>query len=237
MDIPVVYYDDLANSLLPSAQRLPLWEAFTQASLSQDKRLYELFVAYMDGSTAPYWDSTATYTKGAHAKDISGVYESLADGNLDNALSDTASWYKVLDSFIGVNERVKYNGRYLTLTWALNRYFGTEFRQPPYPAPYDFGLGGGTFPDIYITTDALTQFSFMTYDSIDPSNTTTDNPSGFYTYDSLITGIASTYQYTIHMPLGVYNALGPTDAIRESVVRNFVDLYNLIGLGYSITTY
>lgn len=202
------------------------------------RRLQAYFRYFMNGSIdTGYWNSVVTYAKGDLVRDVSGVYESQSDGNLNNPITDTTFWFKVLGSFIGASERVKYNGRYLYLTWALNRWFGTTFLQPIYPAPYDFGLGGGTFSDIYITTDVPTFYSLVGFDELAPADSVYDMIVGYACFDDILVGTSSSYKFTIHMPLFIYNALGSTVAIRESVVRHFVDGVNVGGLGYSIVTY
>lgn len=245
MSTVIIDIDDLSVNMLPSAQRLPGFEMATGTLLSPVYRLQELLKRFIFGSfDLDYWRSTSTYAKGEIVRDRTGIFESQAEGNEDNALN-TTSWLKVLDSFIGVFERARYNGRYLYLTFALNRIFDVEiqkcglpgFLQPPYPAPYDFGLGAGTFSSIYITTDELTQFSLIMYDDTTLSDTVYDMGVGYYAFDDTAVGDASHYKYTVHVPVAVWNLLGADDLIRATVIRAQVDKYNVTGLQYTVVTY
>ncbi len=200
--------------------------------------MYILFTFYMGGSLdTGYWSGAITYSKGDLVRDLTGVYESLSDGNIGNAITDSTYWLKVLNSFIGASERVKFDGKYLKLTWALNREFNTTFRQPPYPAPYDFGTGSGTFSDIYITNAVPTYVPFVVGLAAAESSHVGLTPFTFFvpiepTYTS-----ASAYAFVIHIPTAVYTALGATTAIRKSIVDKFVGRYAVVGTYWTIVTY
>lgn len=229
MPVPQVDFNLQVVNMLPLSQRLPYWKIFVRALVGPIVRLYELFNFYMYNSVdAGYWSSIVTYSVGDKVRDISGVYESLVDGNLNNAITDTAYWYKVLDYFIGADERAVYNGRKINFEWALNRYFGTTFVQPNDPVT-------PTPSEIFISNKVITQTSFIT-GSNDASVVYSYSSSG-YVFGTEIYGFASSYNFYINMPLAVYNALGTTGAIRESIVRAFADKYTAVGTFYSIITY
>lgn len=240
MIVPFFDVGGYVNNALPPNKRKPKWLLFMQAIADPLRRLQTFFVYFMNGSTdAGYWSNLIIYAKGDLVQDISGVYESQSGGNLNNPITDATFWLKVLDSFIGASERARFTGRYLDLTYALNRYFNTTFRPLPYPAPYDFGLGGGTFSDIYLTTDTPAFFSFVGFRGVTkPANSVYSVPSGYFSFTGVtIVGDSSSYKYTIHIPTAAYTALGASAAIRESVVWHFVDGLNIGGLQYSIVVY
>lgn len=58
--------------------------------------------AYLMQEGMPEWASTVTYYKGSLTKEVTStgfrIYCSLADNNLNNPLTDTANWKKVMDS-------------------------------------------------------------------------------------------------------------------------------------------
>lgn len=83
---------------------------------------------YRTGSNYPEW-TAGTYA--IHDKVIYNqvVYESQEDGNTDTPPS--SKWAVWLPSFIGSDERKYLNGQKVVLEYALNRYYGTTFRQPP----------------------------------------------------------------------------------------------------------
>lgn len=229
MPVPQVDFNLQVVNMLPLEQRLPYWKIFVRSLVSPIVWLYELFNFYMYNSVdTGYWSSIVTYSTGDKVRDISGVYESLVDGNLNNAITDTAYWYKVLDYFIGADERAVYNGRKINFEWELNRYFGTTFVQPDDPVT-------PTPSEIFISNKVITQTSFIT-GSNDASVVYSYSSSG-YVFGTEVYGFASSYNFYIHIPLAVYNALGSTDAIRESIVRAFADKYTAVGTFYSIITY
>jgi hypothetical protein len=235
MPVPVVDIDELAVSMLPSEQRLPYWEIFAKAEASPYKNLYTLFTYYMQGSTdMGYWDVAASYSKGDVVRMLSGVYVSKTNSNTGNAVTNATYWLKVLNSFIGATERAKCTGRYLAMTWILNRAFGTTFRQPPYPSPYG---GSGTFSDIYITTDAIVRTSFTMYPGAAASSKMYPTFSTGWLFEPPAYAAELSFKFTVHVPVAVYTALGSSAAIRESVVRNHVDKYNVTGITYTVATY
>ena len=236
--VPVIDFNEFAIQQLPSAQRLPKWVVMAQALLSPETRLYNLLYRYINGSDdLLYWNVSTTYGAGELVKDINGVYESIAGGNTGNATTDPTKWLKVLGSFIGAKERIKYRGNYLTLTYALNRYFGTTFRQPPYPPPYDCNTGSGTFSDIYITNDEPVYVSDVTYPTEPLSSDVYPTYSTGYYFPTPVYATATTYSFVIHIPTAVFTALGSTTAIRNSIVNGFVVKYAPQGVQWRIVTY
>lgn len=229
---PQVDINNQVVQMLPSLQRKPYWILFARALNSYFQYLNFLFRYYMNGSTdTGYWNVLSTYSKGDRVRSINGVYESLVDSNTGNVITDTDYWIKVLDSFIGVNERVRYNGRKLTFEWALNRYFNTTFRQPDHPET-------PTPSDIYISNVAIAYDTFTMYPTWYLSSIMDkDTSAPDYMLSPAVYDTATTYQYNINIPLAVYNALGATGAIRESIVRDFADRYNVTGLIYNVVTY
>lgn len=179
----------------------------------------------------PYYDNTATYGLNDVVIFNFQVYISLKAANTAN--SPDASplwWYKIVDNFIGVNERVMYTGRKLTLEWALNKYFNTTFRQPDDPiAP--------TNSDIYITPGVIAFPSFLvgTTEASSDSISTIDSSGWVATIE--VYAFASPFTFSINIPATVYTALGATNPIRDAVIRSFADLYVRCGANYSIIPY
>lgn len=238
MPVPNIDYDNQAVNMLPFRERRTKWMVFAKGLVYAAKWLYGVFKAYMSGDYSPKWDSTITYSTGNKVQYNFRVYESLTDGNLNNVPDQSATnWLLRNNDFIGAIERAKYNGRYLELTYALNRYFSTTFRQPPYPSPYDFGVGG-TFSDIYITNVAPAYASFVSFNIETPSSASYNNSSTtFASFNTEIYTAATSYEFAIWIPLAVFNALGASDPIRESVVRGFADKLVVSGTHYIINTY
>ena len=224
---------------MPFSKRLTKWILFVQSVCYPIKWLYtNVLTGFMKGGSFANYSVIATYNSGDQVIYNFGVWESLTSGNTGNQPDiSPAQWLNVNSSFIGISEQAKYTGNYLPLTYALNRNFQTIFRQPPYPVPYDFGVGG-TFPDIYITNDVPVFTSFVLY----PTNLlssdiypTTSAP--FILYDSPVYPDASSFQFKVHFPLAVYNSLGIADPIRNSIINRFINQYCPAGIGFSIVTY
>lgn len=85
------------NSATMTSEELPPLEEFQSI---QYVVTYEQ--AYLMQEGLPEWASTVTFYKGSLTKEITStgfrIYCSLADNNLNNPLTDTASWKKVMDS-------------------------------------------------------------------------------------------------------------------------------------------
>lgn len=233
--VPEIDIQQQTVNMLPAEQRVPKWEIFAKALNDPDDRLAKLLYFYINGSTdSGYWDGATVYSKGDYVRALDGVYESLADSNLNNTTSDKTWWLKVLPAFIGSIERSRYTNRYLAMTWQLNRHFGTRFVQPPYPSPYG---GSGSFSDIYIATDAIVNTSFTMYPTGAASSKMYPTFSTGFMYDPPAFALTSTFKYTVYFPLAVYTALGSTSDSRDKTARSIIDKFNTAGIKYSIATY
>jgi hypothetical protein len=233
--VPVLNVDQQVIELLPGDERTVNSIVLAQSLADDNKQLNRRFQYFMNGSTDfGYWDVTVTYSKGDLVRMLDGEYESLANANLANPTTDSAWWVKVLDSFIGVSESTKFSGKYLNLTWALNRIFGTTFRQPPYPSPYG---GSGTFSDIYVTNRDIVRTSFVMYPTAAASSKMYPTFSTGFMFNPPAYAGASTFYFYINVPTAVFNALGASADIREATLRSYVDRLVPAGLVYGILTY
>lgn len=143
------------------------------------------------------------------------VYLSLINNNSD--LPTTSNWTLVQNDFIGLQERVLYNGSKLVLEYALNKEFNTTFRQPPVNS------------DIYISNDNPSVVGFLVgltepYCSSVGRTTSSDaiGPGGPFLY---------TNNFVIHIPSAAL-ALTNTQAI-----TNFVNKYIPASLKFTIQAY
>ncbi len=214
----------IVGEVTPPNKRLDVFLHWLWSLVSPLQWLYEaLFDTWRTGVSDPaYTDySAGSYDKGDRVKYINGVYESLEDSNTD--LPTTSKWVLITDNFIGVEDRVLFNGQKIIYEYALNTWFGTTFD----PVPGD--------SDIYIETNAIVTGNFRTGVSEARSSsigvTRSSEPIGDET--QAIAG----YNFTIYIPTAVYNALDADSANREKIVRNFADRYCPVGLNYNIQTY
>ena len=171
--VPQIDYTALATQMLPSAQRLPNFEAMTSALLSQSARCYSIFQEYMNTQpAATVWAVGTDYIGiGTRVWYQFGIYESLLASNLGNVPSTTpAAWILRNQFAVGAVQRTMYRPSCIGLTWALNDYFSIQiaaaslpgFKQPPWEPPYDFGTGSGSgYSTIYVLPDVPAYPSFL----------------------------------------------------------------------------
>lgn len=227
---------------LPKTKRLRKWIQTIRGYLGAITLLDSIFRKFFNGSDdLTFYDSTFTYAKYDRVKDNFAVYESLKDNNLNNLTSDNTSWVKILDYFIGTIERVSYSSRRLVLEYALNHYFQQQL--------IDNGFVGWKQPtafsgdmydpvsDIYVEPLIPTDFSICGFDDLQIQNSIYDDPINYYAFDDLIFIASSFYQFTINVPTAVYNSLGATNSIRDSVIKKFMDKLLVSGTYYTIVTY
>lgn len=224
MSIYDVDFNKMGRLLLPPDKRGVYTKALVKSLLSPMQWLRDLWLgSYRIGSSAAPYIATTVYIKGDRVVYKYAVYESLLSGTLNIDPLDTAHWVKVQDNFIGVEERIKYNGSVIMLTWALNKYFGTVFRQP------------NNVSDIYLQMhNKPTSVFVVGADEVDSSvvyaNTSSEFVVNAYSFGSYA-------NMTIWFPVAVYDALDSDPANRDKIVRNFADLYVVAGIIYNINTY
>ena len=213
-----------AVQMLPPDKRFTRQTAWVRILLSCLQYLRDLwFGSYRTGSTASTWVNTTTYAKYAQVKYSNKIiYESLINGNTDLP-TNTASWRVIQPIFIGMSERILYNGQKLVLEYAMNKWFGTTFRQP------------NSVSDIYISNNSITIPTFRVGTlELGSSVVGTLSSSEFIGTVSSFTVSAN---FTIHCPVAVYNALDITLINNDKIFRAFVDKYVPAGVTYTIVTY
>jgi hypothetical protein len=209
--------------LLPPDKRYPNSVSWLQTCLkSTIQWLWAGLNEYMNGSTAPTWIAGA-YPVNATVIYNKSEYISLNNGNADTPGLST-KWYLVNSYFIGVNDRVKYNGQTITLTFALNKYFRTTFRQP----------GAGT-SDIYLTTTPNAPKGFISGGSNSISSISYLDHSSEVSNDSQNSAV--TTNLTVNVPVAVYNALATNNTDRSSIILSFVNKYIYAGISSQVITY
>jgi hypothetical protein len=109
------------------------------------------------------------------------------------------------------------------LEWAMNKWFGTTFRQPP------------NVSDIYITNNSVPIEVFRCGGIEDISSVVYSNNSSEFVINNYSFTVA--FNFTINVPEAVFNALDPTLVNNEKIFRAFVDRYVPAGVTYTIQTY
>lgn len=225
--MPSIYDITYANrvvDLLPPDKRYIRMVQYLRAMVKELQKLHtDIFTEYRLGSTASAWLVGSTYTMGNRVNYAGRVYESIKDSNTGNLPTDTAYWRLFLNSSIGVEERLMYNHQTLVLEYACNRRFGTVFRQPPLQS------------DIYIGTNVPSVPVFVVGGVEDNSSVTYSVTSSEYIINSY--NFTAFNNFTVYVPLAVYNAVSADNAAREKIFRNFIDQYNTAGIRYNVATY
>lgn len=222
-----IYSIDFAKrvvQLLPPDKRMGKHVAWMKTLMKPLQWFRDLwFGEYLTGTTAAPWNSGVTYAKYARVRYSKSVYESLVADNLNNIPNDAAYWMQVQENFIGLQERIQYNSQKLVLEFALNKWFDTTFRQPP------------AQPDIYITRNEIGIPVFRAGGVEGISSVSFANGSSEYVINQY--DFSAQPNFTIHIPVAVFNALDPAGQNNESIVRDFVNRYVAAGLIYTIQTY
>jgi hypothetical protein len=211
----------------------------------------------------PQWSSAFVYSKGFKVISKQVIYISLVDSNTTEPPS--SSWEIYLPSYIGVDERILYNGQKLVLEYALNRFYFTNFRQPPLVSDIYINnaaisalgfLVGSTEP--FSSTVALTDIATDTDWSIGtyPINTlrrhkgrkylskvnnNSDEPPSAKWHQTDTVMEIDTFGYlsnfTIFVPSAKYYSSLPSAPSIELELRNFVDKIIPAGITYTVTPY
>lgn len=216
-----INYNQQIIELLPPNKRYRNMIAFlTDCMTSTLQYLRDAVLGdYRNGSTATAWVA-GTYARSAKVIYKKGVYVSLIDNNIDTpGMAD--NWYLQQTSFVGMNERIFYNGNNLVLTYALNKWFGTTFRQP----------GTGT-SDIYILTNVVAQPVFLVgFTEAVSSAVSFEGSSEFVVYDY---NFSPQYNATVYVPNTLIASLG---SAAIALLSSFINMYIYAGLTYNIVGY
>ncbi len=223
-----IYFPDKVVEFSPPDKRGAKSIAWLRSLISPIQYLVSKYLLdYKTGSTYPEW-TAGTYATGDLVVYKQIIYESKIDGNTDTPSS--INWRIYLPSFIGTDSRVLYNGQYLTLTYALNQYYSTNFNQPlllGYSATPD--ADHAAYSDIYIINDTFVVVGFVVGEtepySSSVGQTTSADAVGFnYPFQTL-------NNFTIYVPV----ALQTTSS--DSEISNFVDKIIIAGTNYTIVYY
>ncbi len=135
--MPSVYdidFGKITEALLPPKFREAKWIAWLKSLITPlqwtKDNTFDKFRLGWDDALLQKWSSIATY----HVDDLTlfrnKVYVCIQTTTPSIDPTNTAYWFKILDDWVGSDERVMYCGQTLTLTYLLNKHFGLTFRQP-----------------------------------------------------------------------------------------------------------
>lgn len=223
MSIYDVDFNQIAVQVTPPDKRNQRFIAWLKALVKPIQWLRDLWMGdYRTGTAAIAWVSGTSYNKYARVLYKQKVYESLINGNTDDPTVQ-ASWMVVQQNFIGVFERVQYTGVKLIFEFAINKYFGSVFRQPP-------GVS-----DIYITVAAKPYGVFISGGTVGTSSVVFANNSSQFIINYYVFSPFS--NMTIHVPAALFASLDPDPMNCQKIIRNYADQYIIAGILYDIVTY
>jgi hypothetical protein len=192
-----------------------------------------------------------SYKEGDVVYDFTNIYSSLFNGNEANipgispiawkvigiqnpdplSTSNTVQWLKILDDFIGTNERVQYTSKVLQLEYILNtRFFpkyATEFLDWNFVDTTDW-VRTSPYSDIYITP--VNNNFFKIYRTAN-GNSIFRTVSGLTPIYRTVPPPATISTFSINVPTATL-AL-----ITEAGVRAIADKYVIAGITYDVTAY
>ena len=215
MDLFTINFNLKVLELLPPDKRKAVSVRWLQSLIAPVQYLRDKYLGdYKVGSPYPQWvaGSYNTYAKVVY-KQV--VYESLIDGNTDAPPS--ANWAVYLPSFLGVDERVLFNGQKLVLEYALNLRFLSSFRQPPLVS------------DIYISNLPYDIVGFLSGETENYSTNvgqTYSSDTVGYTYPFL-----QTYNFQINIPSAVYATTS------DQEITDFIRKFIPASLNFTIVSY
>jgi hypothetical protein len=240
-------FDINANSveLLPPDKRYKKTIAFIQALLSPLQWAHDaLFNSYYQGSAAPTY-SAGSYNFLNQVIYNKAVYLSLINENVD--IPTTTNWYKMQDSFIGLNERILYAGNKIILEYAINKEFGAVvngnfigvFRNPN---PTDPSGASDIKSDIYITNSTPIVKGFLVGNTKGGIVGITDSEIDVTANSNIYTNIIGAYtlpsiftsNFQINIPTALYSFINSNATIANQIITNFVNQYIPASLLFTI---
>lgn len=220
-DIYIIQFSLLWEKLMPPLLRKALHLAWGSVVVAPLQSLRDLiFNDYANGSHYDAYDNSTAYVVGdiVYYTDR-GVYKCI-EATTGNIPTNITYWFKMLDNRIGARERIRYNSQKILFEYALNRWFDVPSADP----------------QIYIQNNNIYGTAFLLGGSGETSSTMADN----YVFQNYYLGNSYTYEsddFTIFVPLAVFNALDSNNTNRENIVRGFADNYVLAGMTYNVATY
>lgn len=222
MSLYDVNINQISIELLPPDKRYTKNIAFIQSLLTGVQWIRDLvFGSYYEGAQEV---GITDYAPGTYNYLDRVIYEKKVYLSLDNANTaaptDATLWLLIQDNFIGVKERILYCGSKLVMEYALNKQFGTVFRQP------------NNVSDIYIGNIASIVDGFLIGQTEPFCSTVGETISS----DSIGGQFPFVYinNFQINIPI---LALDISIDANYKAVGNFVDKYIPASLRYTVVNY
>lgn len=228
MSIYNVDFDQCARELYPIDKRktVLLQKIYSLLKPLNDANLF--FQFFREGGTFSTYDAGTVYTFGQYIQYQRRIYlrnEVTTDYVAGISPLNTTYWTKILESFIGASERAKFGPSKIVLEYALNKIFGTVFRQP----------ADGT-SDIYIANLNTTDDLFFVGEVDEATAEVTENDQDAIFFVPEVESIEA-FDYAIYVPVAVWTAIAPTSIERDAIITSVANKYRLVGYTFEIITY
>lgn len=215
------YNQKVIETLVPDKRR-PKIIAYLQVMVKGIQNNHDqLFQTYKDYQSLSVWTSGA-YTRDTLVIYSKAVYQAVEDTT--DIPSYSNQWRLVSENYQGTDFRLSIRNEKLIFEYGINDWFSSTFRQP---------IDG--LSDIYLTTNDILESPFIVgINEVDSSKIFTNISSEFIENSYTFT---NQYNLTINVPIALFNSLGATDNIRQSIIKNYADKYVPAGITYNIITY
>jgi hypothetical protein len=187
------------NNNLPPDKRMQNISLLAYSLLSALQYNIDNYETYRTGDVYSYWDRLASYSIGDVVTFQGKNYMSIQNSNVGRLPVDTIWWVLVNGSSIAADERIRYQPNRLIFEYALNRWFGTAFRQPPLQS------------DIYIEDTSFYNPSFIVGGIESNSSITYLDRSTGYVFNDYFVQLP--YSFSVNIPTAAYADLGGGDAV------------------------
>lgn len=227
--MPNIYdidYNLQADNLNAPQRRLPKFTAFLHSLMKPLQWRRDLFfIEYATGSynLYPNYDPSNGYVFGDRViYSDKRVYESIFPTPFAGTPpTDPTHWTLIVDNFIGLNERLKYTSQIITIEYALNRWF----------------MNIGATDQIYIQNNNTIQSVFVMGVTGPFSSAMAVNSLSSTSFMAVNPTFSVQYNFTIYVPVALFNSLGSTPQDSENTVRRYADQFVLAGLLYDVQTF
>lgn len=222
-----VNFSNSWQNLMPPNKRLTKYLSWGKVLLYPLQWLHSrLFLDYKEGTIYLDWNNGTAYTKGTFVKYTNkSIYYCIQDTTAGITPLNIDYWYKTQDNFIGVTERMKYTSQVILFEYALNRWFGQTFVQPPSVNP------------IYINTNIIDINSFLVSSDDTNSAYAVNLDSEALQFVGETFSSTSLNSFTIYYPVGLPAILGISSGVLEQQIATLADKLKISGTKYNITSY
>lgn len=218
-------YDNqiIAEQLTPPVLRNSKFLQWLYVITNPIQRIYKnVFSNYKDGDVSSAYDPTVTYNIfDTVIFTDNSVYECIVNGTVGIDCLNTNNWNKINDTYIGMDERIRYTSQTITLEYILNKNFNNI----------------GFTNQIYIINNQISSTYFLMGRGAVYSSDLVRVSSSASTFMGTHGSFPIQYNMTVMFPAALYASLDSDPSNQNLIVRNIVDKYILAGIKYNIQTY